>query len=88
MPGAVVFLAQGQLWLYDIINSKLANMVLQDGGQAQGAAGTSAQNRDGSASSSRSSMFRIPEFKWSHMHQRLLTDLLFSIETDVQMWRR
>ncbi|XP_053533643.1 lipopolysaccharide-responsive and beige-like anchor protein [Ictalurus punctatus] len=58
-----------------------------DGGQAQGAAGTSAQNRDGSASSSRSSMFRIPEFKWSHMHQRLLTDLLFSIETDVQMWR-
>ncbi|KAJ3614490.1 hypothetical protein NHX12_018062 [Muraenolepis orangiensis] len=32
-------------------------------------------------------MFRIPEFRWSHMHQRLLTDLLFSIETDVQMWR-
>ncbi|KAF4071383.1 hypothetical protein AMELA_G00272490 [Ameiurus melas] len=59
-----------------------------DGGQAQGAAGTSAQNRDGSAASSpRSSMFRIPEFKWSHMHQRLLTDLLFSIETDMQMWR-
>uniref|UniRef100_A0A3P9I647 Neurobeachin n=1 Tax=Oryzias latipes TaxID=8090 RepID=A0A3P9I647_ORYLA len=35
----------------------------------------------------RSTMFRIPEFCWSHMHQRLLTDLLFSIETDVQMWR-
>lgn len=32
-------------------------------------------------------MFRIPEFRWSHMHQRLLTDLLFAIETDVQMWR-
>ena len=34
------------------------------------------------------SMFRIPEFRWSQMHQRLLTDLLFSIETDIQMWRR
>lgn len=33
------------------------------------------------------SMFRIPEFRWSQMHQRLLTDLLFSIETDIQMWR-
>ncbi|XP_010007308.1 PREDICTED: lipopolysaccharide-responsive and beige-like anchor protein [Chaetura pelagica] len=36
---------------------------------------------------SRSAVFRIPEFKWSLMHQRLLTDLLFSIETDIQMWR-
>uniref|UniRef100_H3DK38 LPS responsive beige-like anchor protein n=1 Tax=Tetraodon nigroviridis TaxID=99883 RepID=H3DK38_TETNG len=35
----------------------------------------------------RSTMFRIPEFRWSHMHQRLLTDLLFSIETEIQMWR-
>ncbi|XP_058522747.1 lipopolysaccharide-responsive and beige-like anchor protein isoform X2 [Ochotona princeps] len=35
----------------------------------------------------RSTMFRVPEFKWSAMHQRLLTDLLFSIETDIQMWR-
>ncbi|XDV14958.1 hypothetical protein PO909_015121 [Leuciscus waleckii] len=44
------------------------------------------QGNEGS-SSARPTMFRIPEFKWSHMHQRLLTDLLFSIETDVQMWR-
>ncbi|XP_076852724.1 LOW QUALITY PROTEIN: lipopolysaccharide-responsive and beige-like anchor protein [Brachyhypopomus gauderio] len=58
------------------------------GGQVPAAAGvgTSAQARE-SSTSSRSAMFRIPEFKWSHMHQRLLTDLLFSIETDVQMWR-
>uniref|UniRef100_A0A3B3BAU9 Neurobeachin n=1 Tax=Oryzias melastigma TaxID=30732 RepID=A0A3B3BAU9_ORYME len=42
---------------------------------------------EGSTSAPRSTMFRIPEFRWSHMHQRLLTDLLFSIETDVQMWR-
>uniref|UniRef100_A0A8D0L7K3 Uncharacterized protein n=2 Tax=Dipnotetrapodomorpha TaxID=1338369 RepID=A0A8D0L7K3_SPHPU len=32
-------------------------------------------------------MFRIPEFKWSPMHQRLLTDLLFALETDVHVWR-
>ncbi|KAM9390814.1 neurobeachin-like, partial [Salvelinus alpinus] len=31
----------------------------------------------------RTTMFRIPEFKWSPMHQRLLTDLLFALETDV-----
>lgn len=43
---------------------------------------------DGQRRDSRSTMFRIPEFRWSQMHQRLLTDLLFSIETDVQMWRR
>ncbi|CAH2301148.1 lipopolysaccharide-responsive and beige-like anchor [Pelobates cultripes] len=42
---------------------------------------------DGQRRDSRSTMFRIPEFKWSLMHQRLLTDLLFSIETDIQMWR-
>uniref|UniRef100_A0A8C6XH37 LPS responsive beige-like anchor protein n=1 Tax=Naja naja TaxID=35670 RepID=A0A8C6XH37_NAJNA len=42
---------------------------------------------DGQRKDSRTTMFRIPEFRWSQMHQRLLTDLLFSIETDVQMWR-
>ncbi|XP_044286891.1 lipopolysaccharide-responsive and beige-like anchor protein isoform X2 [Varanus komodoensis] len=50
-------------------------------GQSTGAV-SNGQRRD-----SRSTMFRIPEFRWSQMHQRLLTDLLFSIETDVQMWR-
>ncbi|XP_031427876.1 neurobeachin a isoform X5 [Clupea harengus] len=35
----------------------------------------------------RTTMFRIPEFKWSPMHQRLLTDLLFALETDVHAWR-
>uniref|UniRef100_A0AAR2L7Z8 LPS-responsive vesicle trafficking, beach and anchor containing n=1 Tax=Pygocentrus nattereri TaxID=42514 RepID=A0AAR2L7Z8_PYGNA len=67
----------------------LLTVFLQDGTQAQAAvAGPSVPGRESSTSSStRSTMFRIPEFKWSHMHQRLLTDLLFSIETDVQMWR-
>ena len=32
--------------------------------------------------------FRIPEFRWSYLHQKLLSDLLFSIETDVQVWKR
>uniref|UniRef100_A0A673MZY8 Neurobeachin n=1 Tax=Sinocyclocheilus rhinocerous TaxID=307959 RepID=A0A673MZY8_9TELE len=50
------------------------------------ASSPSGQGNEGS-SSARPTMFRIPEFKWSHMHQRLLTDLMFSIETDVQMWR-
>ncbi len=31
--------------------------------------------------------FRIPEFRWSYIHQRLLSDVLFSLETDVQVWR-
>ncbi|XP_056265946.1 LOW QUALITY PROTEIN: lipopolysaccharide-responsive and beige-like anchor protein [Pseudoliparis swirei] len=52
------------------------------------AAGSSGQHREGSSTSApRSTMFRIPEFRWSHMHQRLLADLLFSIETEVHMWR-
>ncbi|XP_053316593.1 lipopolysaccharide-responsive and beige-like anchor protein [Spea bombifrons] len=50
--------------------------------EAERGASSDSQRRD-----SRSTMFRIPEFKWSMMHQRLLTDLLFSIETDIQMWR-
>lgn len=59
-------------------------------GQSQPAAtagASSEQRRESSTSAPRSTMFRIPEFRWSHMHLRLLTDLLFSIETDVQMWR-
>lgn len=51
-------------------------------GQGMAPGAVNGQRRD-----SRSTMFRIPEFKWSPMHQRLLTDLLFSIETDIQMWR-
>lgn len=30
----------------------------------------------------------IPEYLWSPIHQRLLGDLLFAIESDVQVWRR
>lgn len=31
--------------------------------------------------------FRIPEFRWSLIHQRLLSDLLYSLEADIQTWR-
>ncbi|KAJ8281129.1 hypothetical protein GJAV_G00063860 [Gymnothorax javanicus] len=47
---------------------------------------TASQGRD-SPSTGAGTVFHIPEFQWSHMHQRLLTDLLFAIETDIQMWR-
>ena len=30
----------------------------------------------------------IPEYLWSPVHQRLLGDLLFAVESDVQVWRR
>lgn len=56
--------------------------------QEQSGQGIAPDAVDGQRRDSRSTMFRIPEFKWSQMHQRLLTDLLFSIETDIQMWRR
>eukprot|EP00794_Sanderia_malayensis_P007274 gene7274-8085_t len=29
----------------------------------------------------------VPEFSWSPLHQRLLTELLFAIESDVQVWK-
>ncbi|KAG9344065.1 hypothetical protein JZ751_012544 [Albula glossodonta] len=59
----------------------------QDSGQSPTAAQSSSGQGKESSSTGQATMFRIPEFQWSHMHQRLLTDLLFSIETDVQMWR-
>jgi len=40
------------------------------------------------SSGPRAPPFRIPEFRWSYLHQQLLSDLLFSIETDVQVWKR
>lgn len=60
----------------------------QEANRPAAVGGATAPPRDGSMSAPRSTMFRIPEFRWSHMHQRLLTDLLFSVETDIQMWRR
>lgn len=33
-------------------------------------------------------VYRTPEFRWSHVHIRMLSDLLLSIETDVAAWKR
>lgn len=77
------------LFTTQLIWNETTHLVLQETNQtAAGGGGTSGPRRDGSMSGPRSTMFRIPEFRWSHMHQRLLTDLLFSIETEIQMWRR
>ena len=29
----------------------------------------------------------VPEFNWSPLHQRLLSELLFAIESDIQVWK-
>ena len=47
-------------------------------------AGTS----DGDSKSTYRAHVNIPEYLWSPIHQRLLGDLLFAIESDVQVWRR
>ena len=47
-------------------------------------AGTS----DGDSKSTYRAYVNIPEYLWSPIHQRLLGDLLFAIESDVQVWRR
>ena len=31
--------------------------------------------------------FRISEFKWSHVHKRLLADMLDSIESEINVWK-
>jgi len=71
---------------------------MQRGGGARSSA-TSASSKDSAASSGKATKrptfspgpsrppFRIPEFRWSYIHQRLLSDILFSLETDVQVWR-
>lgn len=76
------------LFTTQLIWNQTTPLALQETNQTAGGGGTSGLRRDGSMSGPRSTMFRIPEFRWSHMHQRLLTDLLFSIETEIQMWRR
>lgn len=32
--------------------------------------------------------FRIPEFKWSSVHKRLLNDILGCIEEEIYQWKR
>ncbi|KAL3880049.1 hypothetical protein ACJMK2_032321, partial [Sinanodonta woodiana] len=60
------------------------------GGDARKPLSRSSSTRGGSRffqSGPRAPPFRIPEFRWSYLHQKLLSDLLFSVETDVQVWK-
>lgn len=45
------------------------------------------QERKFSGIPSTTPAFRIPEFRWSHLHLKLLNDLLYSIECDIQCWK-
>jgi len=47
-----------------------------------------ASTSDGDSKSTYRAYVNIPEYLWSPIHQRLLGDLLFAIESDVQVWRR
>ena len=67
------------------------------GSGSKGRPHTLGYNRQGSSTSTpsrqifspgpRAPPFRIPEFRWSYLHQRLLSDLLFSLEQDIQVWK-
>ncbi|CAG0917437.1 unnamed protein product [Notodromas monacha] len=67
-----------------------------DSGKLDSEKGVSASSASASAESNTRQMFspgpsrppfRIPEFRWSVIHQRLLSDVLFSLESDIQVWR-
>ena len=50
-------------------------------------AGKDAQGHQIFSPGPRAPPFRIPEFRWSYLHQKLLSDLLFSLEQDIQVWK-
>lgn len=54
----------------------------------QGAPTASSGPRPSFSPGPRAPPFRIPEFMWSSLHQRLLSDLLTALEEDLQAWKR
>jgi hypothetical protein len=48
---------------------------------------TGTPNRQIFSPGPRAPPFRIPEFRWSYLHQKLLSDVLFSLEQDIQVWK-
>ncbi|XP_075923575.1 neurobeachin isoform X4 [Petromyzon marinus] len=47
-----------------------------------------AARRDGLMNAgTQAATFRIPDFQWSGVHQRLLADILFALESDIHIWR-
>ena len=57
------------------------------GGARQASSSTSTPSRQIFSPGPRAPPFRIPEFRWSYLHQRLLSDLLYSLEQDIQVWK-
>lgn len=80
----------GQLFSHQNLHGRLATQMERDIRVDLGFRGTlmTEEQRRQFSPGPRTTMFRIPEFKWSTMHQRLLTDLLFALESDVHVWRR
>lgn len=58
------------------------------GSTASGAAAGTINGGSPDAKATYRAYVNIPEYLWSPIHQRLLGDLLFAIESDVQVWRR
>ena len=56
-------------------------------GSTRQTSSTSTPSRQIFSPGPRAPPFRIPEFRWSYLHQRLLSDLLFSLEQDIQVWK-
>uniref|UniRef100_A0A8D3BMT0 Neurobeachin n=1 Tax=Scophthalmus maximus TaxID=52904 RepID=A0A8D3BMT0_SCOMX len=79
----------GQLFSHQNLHGRLATQMERDIRVDLGFRGTlmTEEQRRQFSPGPRTTMFRIPEFKWSTMHQRLLTDLLFALESDVHVWR-
>nr|AYV89248.1 lipopolysaccharide-responsive and beige-like anchor [Tetranychus evansi] len=61
--------------------------LLQGGRQRSSSSSSSLHNEKISGSASATPAFRIPEFRWSSLHLKLLNDLFYSIECDLQMWK-
>ena len=62
-----------------------------DSSPASTASGAAAGTSNGGSPDAKAAFrayVNIPEYLWSPIHQRLLGDLLFAIESDVQVWRR
>ena len=72
------------------IHSGSANNASQSGAESSptSSPAATAGTSDGDSKSTFRAYVNIPEYLWSPIHQRLLGDLLFSIESDVQVWRR
>ena len=83
LPQAITLSEVPKAHSIDISNVKMAS----DNGDKQKES-TSEPTSPTTPSSPHEARPLIPEFLWSPMHQRLLADILFAIESDLQVWKR